>query len=50
MKVFVPENWVELKEKLSEIGRVVEIRKGDCEEECCALLGKSLRMVQDRRT
>ncbi len=45
MKVFVPENWDELKEKLSEIGRVVEIRKGDGEEECCALLGKSLRMV-----
>ncbi len=45
MKVFVPEHWEELKEKLSEFGRVVEVRKGDGEEECCALLGKSLRMV-----
>ncbi len=45
MKVFVPENWDELKDRLSELGRVVEVRKGDGEEECCALLGKSLRMV-----
>ncbi len=45
MRVFVPENWDELKEELSRIGRVVEVRKGDGEEECCALLGKSLRMV-----
>ncbi len=28
MKVFVPENWDELKSKLSERGRVVEVRKG----------------------
>ncbi len=45
MRVFVPENWDELKEELSKFGRVVEVRKGDGEEECCALLGKSLRMV-----
>ncbi len=45
MRVFVPENWDELKEELSKLGRVVEVRKGDGEEECCALLGKSLRMV-----
>lgn len=44
MKVFVPENWDELKGKLSEKGRVVEVRKGDGEEECCAFIGKSLRM------
>ncbi|WP_290725442.1 molybdenum cofactor biosynthesis protein MoaE [Archaeoglobus sp.] len=45
MKVFVPENWGELKGKLSEKGRVVEVRKGDGEEECCAFIGRSLRMT-----
>ncbi|KUJ93343.1 MAG: Molybdopterin converting factor, subunit 2 (MoaE) [Archaeoglobus fulgidus] len=45
MKVFVPENWDELKGKLAERGRVVEVRKGDGEEECCAFIGKSLRMT-----
>ncbi len=45
MKVFVPENWDELKGKLAEMGRVVEVKKGDGEEECCAFIGKSLRMT-----
>ena len=45
MKVFVPENWDELKRKLSERGRVVEVKKGDGEEECCAFIGKSFRMT-----
>ncbi len=45
MKVFVPENWDELKGRLSEKGRVVEVRKGDGEEECCAFIGKSFRMT-----
>lgn len=49
MKVFVPEGerWEELKEKLE--GRVVEVRKGDGEEECCAFIGKSLRMVAEAK-
>jgi len=49
MKIFVPENWEKLKEELSEIGRVVEVRKGDGEEECCAFIGKSLKMVVEAK-
>ncbi|WP_330999884.1 molybdopterin synthase catalytic subunit [Archaeoglobus neptunius] len=45
MRVFVPENWDEIKEELSKHGRVVEVRKGNGEGECCALIGRSLRMI-----
>jgi len=51
MKVFVPENWSELKEKLCRAGRVVEVRKikEKEKEECCALIGKSLRIVSEEK-
>lgn len=41
------EIWEELKKKLK--GRVVEVRKGNGEEECCAFIGKSLRMVAEAK-
>ena len=45
MRVFIPENWSNLKNELSKFGRVVEIRKGDGSGECCAVIGKSLKMI-----
>ncbi len=49
MKVFIPENWEELKSKLAQHGRCVEVRKGETEEMCCAVVGKSLKMVVEPR-
>ncbi len=47
MKVFIPENWDELKGKLK--GKVVEVRKGSTAEHCCAVIGKFLEMTVEPR-
>jgi len=34
-----------LKDELARFGRVVEVRKGETEDYCCAILGRSLKMI-----
>ncbi len=45
MKVFIPENWEELKEELKGRGEIVEVRKGVEEEECCTIVGRTLKVI-----
>jgi molybdopterin synthase catalytic subunit len=49
MKVFIPENWNELKRELKERGLYVEIRKGETEDECCTVVGKTLKIISAPR-
>jgi molybdopterin synthase catalytic subunit len=43
MKIFVPENWEKIKGEFQP-HRVVEVRKGETEDACCAVVGKTLKM------
>ncbi len=49
MRVFIPENWESLRNELSKFGKVVEVKKGDYEEYCCAVVGRSLKVSAEQR-